>query len=137
MPDPSRSPKNNPLPAIYTPKYTIGVVSLFLPSVYPVLMKTAPPDHPFLFDSPAAYRIVVRGWLSKRLSDRLEGMVITQAVDHDGVQMSVLIGELPDQPALFGVLYTLYELHFVLISVEKISPGDLRSGLEADLMAAH
>lgn len=59
------------------------------------------------------------------MADRLEGMAIKQASGDNGIAVSMLVGELADQSALAGVLYTLYELQMTLITVEKISSGDL------------
>jgi hypothetical protein len=52
-------------------------------------------------------------------------MAISQAVGDDGTVVSVLVGELTDQSALAGVLYSLHELHMALITVEKIPPSGL------------
>ncbi len=90
-------------------------------------MKMLPPDYSVLFDYPATYRIVVYGRLARSLSDRLEGMAINQVDNDDGTAVSVLFGELPDQSALAGILYSLYELHMVLIGVEKIPSSELLS----------
>lgn len=113
------------LERIYTQKYTAGVVSLPAPVWYALIMTTLPPDYPVSFDAPATYRIVVHGKLARSLSDRLEGMAINQAVGDDGTAVSVLVGELTDQSALAGVLYSLHELHMALITVEKIPPSGL------------
>jgi hypothetical protein len=59
------------------------------------------------------------------MAGRLEGMMIKQAAGENGMVVSVLVGELADQSALAGVLYTLYELQKTLITVEKIPPDDL------------
>ena len=67
---------------------------------------------------PEADRDVARG-----LSDRLQGMSISHA-NESGRPKSTLLGELEDQAALAGVLRTLYDLHFALLAVAKIAPGD-------------
>ena len=56
------------------------------------------------------------GW-----SDRLGGMTISAAKLADGPAATMLIGELADQSALFGVLNTLYDLGLPLVSVERIA----------------
>lgn len=93
------------------------------------------PEHVFPFDNPATYRIVVRGTLARKLSDRVEGMAIETAVGEDGVTQSILVGDLIDQAALAGVLRTLYDLQLVITSVEQLPPGQhprshAQSGLE-------
>lgn len=67
---------------------------------------------------PAIYRIRVQGRLDPSWSDRLEGMNITRATAADDKEQTVLVGRLRDQGALSGVLNTLYELHFPVLSVE-------------------
>ena len=51
-------------------------------------------------------------------SDGLEGMNVTRADSAGGADQTVLVGRLPDQAALSGVLNTLYELHLPVLSVE-------------------
>jgi hypothetical protein len=70
------------------------------------------------FDSPVAYRILVQGPVAPTWSDRLQGMDIIQTTSDNGLTVSTLSGELPDQTALAGVLNTLYELHLSVLSVE-------------------
>lgn len=72
---------------------------------------------------PATYQIRVQGIVAANWSDRLEGMNITRDGDGEGRETTVLVGRLPDQAALTGVLATLYELHFPVISVECLEVG--------------
>jgi hypothetical protein len=70
-------------------------------------------------DGPVACVIRVRGALSPHWADRLGGLRITiagrpQAGDR---ATSELRGELLDQAALLGVLRTLYDLGYPLLSV--------------------
>lgn len=67
---------------------------------------------------PGSYRIQVKGRLEPRWSDRLGGLSITTETPEGGSVQSVLIGRLPDQAALSGVLSTLYDLRLPLVSVE-------------------
>jgi hypothetical protein len=88
--------------------------------------KTAHRD-PLPFDSPAPYRIVVQGRIDATWSDRLEGMKIClAAVTRDSPVTTSLEGELSDQAALAGVLNTLYEMHLPVISVRRMSSGDIK-----------
>jgi hypothetical protein len=70
------------------------------------------------FDSPVSYRITVQGQVPSSWSNRLQGMEICQAASENGLVVSTLTGELPDQTALAGVFNTLHELHLSLLSVE-------------------
>ena len=72
------------------------------------------------FDLPATYRIRVKGYLDDRWSDRLGGMAIEAIGEAEGVAETSLVGWLPDQAALCGVLNALYDLHLPLVSVELI-----------------
>ena len=74
----------------------------------------------FAFDLPATYRIRVKGYLDDRWSDRLGGMAIKAIGEAEGSVETILVGWLPDQAALCGVLNALYDLHLPLVSVELI-----------------
>jgi len=69
---------------------------------------------------PAMYRIRVRGQLDSSWSERLGGMTVTTTGGRDTAETTMLEGQLLDQAALTGVLNTLYDLHFPLLSVECI-----------------
>jgi len=68
----------------------------------------------------AAYRIRVEGEIQKQWADRLGDMRVTTYRSDDGRVETVLEGRLRDQAALAGVLETLYELHLVVLSVERL-----------------
>ncbi len=72
---------------------------------------------------PANYRIRVQGRLDAEWSERLDGMNVTHSDTPDGEFVTVLVGRLADQAALFGVLNTLYELHLPLLSVDCLDSG--------------
>ena len=69
-------------------------------------------------EGPASYRIRVRGRLEVKWSDRMGGMRISNTFGADGSPETKLEGWLEDQAALEGILNTLYELHFPLLSVD-------------------
>jgi hypothetical protein len=69
-------------------------------------------------DERAIYHIRIRGHLDESWSDNLSGMRITPAPEKEGTRETLLSGELADQAALMGVLNTLYDMGFSLISVE-------------------
>jgi hypothetical protein len=77
------------------------------------------PDNSILFDRPAVYTIRVRGHIDPGWSARLEGMAIRSSPDEHGTPGTTLIGEITDQSALAGVLNTIYELHLLVLSVER------------------
>lgn len=79
----------------------------------------------YLFDQPGMYAIHVSGAVKKSWSEILGGLTITYAeTDEKGeVVETVLSGLLPDQAALFGVLNTLYNFHYPLLSVNYLKPG--------------
>ena len=69
-------------------------------------------------DSPAIYRIQVRGRLDAAWSERFGGMNISEVRTDAGDIQMVLVGRLADQADLAGVLGALYESHFPLVSAE-------------------
>jgi hypothetical protein len=71
-------------------------------------------------DSPASYRIRVKGYLDSSWSDRLAGLTITQTGQGDESVETTLYGQVLDQAALAGVLSALYDLHLPLLSVEYL-----------------
>ena len=71
--------------------------------------------------SPGLYRIRVQGGLEPRWSNRVGGMSITTETPEGGTVETVLVGRLPDQAALSGVLSTLYDLGLALLSVECLN----------------
>jgi hypothetical protein len=62
------------------------------------------------------YRIVARRELSERYASAFEGM---EMETEDG--QTILIGEVKDQPHLFGILQRLNGLGLELLSVEAVS----------------
>ena len=69
---------------------------------------------------PSAYRIKVQGELPKRWSDRLQGMSITVDYSEENGPVTMLEGPLRDRAALAGVLNTIYEGRFSVLSVEQV-----------------
>jgi hypothetical protein len=83
-------------------------------------------DMELTLDTPATYRIRVKGYLDSGWSDRLGGLTITPASQDEVTQVTTLVGQVVDQAALAGVLSALYTLHLPLLSVEYLS--DTESG---------
>jgi hypothetical protein len=74
-------------------------------------------------DQPQIYRIEVQGYLPERWSVWFEGMELE--VDHNiegGGKITAMIGAVPDQAALHGLLARIRDLGLVLLRVEKVSP---------------
>jgi hypothetical protein len=68
---------------------------------------------------PAVYRIKVEGTVPLDLSSSFIGMNITVSSE----DQSTLVGRLPDQAALSGVLSALYERQYPILSVECLEVG--------------
>lgn len=75
----------------------------------------------FKFHSPAVYKIIVAGALSKSWSERLGGMQVNVAHAKEEDPVTILIGQINDQAALSGVLNTLYDNHLPIISVNMLN----------------
>ena len=69
---------------------------------------------------PAIYRIRVRGRLDDSWSDRIGGMQITETRGEDLQAETILVGRLPDQAALAGILRSLYELHLPVVDAKCV-----------------
>lgn len=69
------------------------------------------------FTKPARYKIVVKGKVSLAVLDSLHGL----RIDNDKNDTTALIGLIPDQSALSGILNTLHSYHIPVISVNLIS----------------
>ena len=69
---------------------------------------------------PATYRILLRGFLDKDWSDRLNGLTISTTSEEDE-PFTILEGRLEDDEALSGVLSTLHDLGYSLLSVDRLS----------------
>jgi hypothetical protein len=79
---------------------------------------------PLTMQGPAIYRIHVRGHLDHSWSHRVGGMQITETHGADGKVETILVGRLPDQAALAGILNTLYELHLPVLLAECVDSGN-------------
>jgi hypothetical protein len=63
------------------------------------------------------YEVIVRGRMSAELMASLEGFSI--ATDEDG--LTRLVGDVPDQPELLGLLAAFDDLHIEVVSVNPVS----------------
>jgi hypothetical protein len=79
-------------------------------------------QNPLSLSASGTYTIRVQGPLDATWSEQLGGLRITgHGTGRHAV--TILVGRLTDQAALMGVLNTLYELGFPLLSVEYVSPS--------------
>jgi hypothetical protein len=70
---------------------------------------------------PARYEIRVDSVLDAQWSDWFGGLQLS----NDGAQ-TVIVGLLPDQPALYGLLTKIGDLGLCLISMRRLESGDAR-----------
>jgi hypothetical protein len=73
--------------------------------------------------SPAVYRVCVQGRVPLDWSSHVMGMNITSSKNSGVGGRTTLVGRLPDQAALSGVLNTLYENQYPVLSVECLEVG--------------
>jgi len=80
-------------------------------------MPTSGRDGGLALDTPATYRIRVAGGLDESWQVRLAGMALTATGSGSRVE-TTLVGRVPDQAALAGVLSQLYDLGLPILSVQ-------------------
>ena len=98
-------------------------------NVQHVAPNTESGDMDLTVDSPAAYRIRVKGALDPSWSDRLGGLTITHETPGDDPTVTTLCGRVLDQAALRGILDALYCLHLPLISVTYLFESPAQDGV--------
>jgi hypothetical protein len=72
-----------------------------------------------LFET-ALYRISILGNLDENWSDYCGGMMIEHECDPKRNPMTILTGRLADQSALIGVLNSLHDIGYPIVSVECV-----------------
>jgi len=72
----------------------------------------------FSFSKPAVYQIIVQGELDISLSGNLGGMQIKVISEDAKNPVTVMVGSVSDQAALSGILNSLYDMHFMVLSVK-------------------
>jgi len=70
------------------------------------------------FDQPTAYQIHLKGALDSSWSDWFDGFTITLQGNE-----TILVGVVPDQSALHGILAKINDLGLPIVSVERRIPG--------------
>ena len=93
-----------------------------------MIQKETTPE--FRIGTPATYRIRVQGRLDPRWDDLLDYMRILPSDPNDNV--TTLMGRLPDQAALSGVLNALYDRLVPLLSVENLDEKNDESQLNPE-----
>jgi hypothetical protein len=73
------------------------------------------------------YQIKVKGKLDESWSDWLGNVQITPALTEDGTWVTTLVGEMPDSPALFGILDRMRDLNLTLISLREMGGEETQS----------
>ena len=73
------------------------------------------------------YKIHIQGYLDEQWTDWFNGMTLTHHPDG----YTCLVGEISDQAALHGILNTIRDIGFTLLSVNPIS-GDTEKGDDED-----
>jgi len=72
---------------------------------------------------PAVYKIRIQGILDKNWSDYCGGMTIEQESESKQYAITILMGKLSDQSALIGVLNSLHDIGYPILSVEYLQTG--------------
>jgi hypothetical protein len=72
---------------------------------------------------PTMYRICIQGILDKHWSDYCGGMTIEHESDPHHHAMTILTGRLADQSALVGILNSLHDSGYPILSVERMETG--------------
>ncbi len=73
------------------------------------------------------YQIKVKGKLDENWSDWLGNVQITPAPAENGTWVTTLVSEVPDPPALFGILDRIRDLNLTLISLREVSGEETSS----------
>jgi len=73
------------------------------------------------FDRQGIYEIRVKGVLDRKWSDWFDGFTITPQADDE----TLLVGPVPDQAALHGLLAKIRDLGLPLLSVQRVEAASL------------
>ena len=76
---------------------------------------------------PHRYRIRVRGRMEVQWAERMNGLSAHESIDDSGVVITTLLGNLPDQTALAGVLASLFNLQLPVLSAECVDDQSPRT----------
>ena len=73
-------------------------------------------------DMPATYRICITGVIDIGLAENYWGMTSGPVERINEPEQTVLVGEVADQAALFGIFSALYNSGHTVVSVERLIP---------------
>lgn len=73
-------------------------------------------------DTPATYRICISGCLESDYAERYWGMTSSAVQEEGEPEQTVLLGEVADQAALVGIINTLYNQGYAVLTVERMNP---------------
>lgn len=76
----------------------------------------------------ATYQISVHGKLDASWADWIGVVRVTHQIGDDGSSVTTLIGKVPDQAALRGLIERIWDLNLTLLSVQRIGPAIDRPG---------
>ena len=82
------------------------------------------PNQRYESTQPGVYQIRVKGHLGVEWADWFEGFVITREDNGD----SILIGQVVDQAALFGLIRKVRDLGIPLISINRVEDSVKKEG---------
>ncbi|MEJ2753361.1 MAG: hypothetical protein P8169_11905 [Chloroflexota bacterium] len=86
-------------------------------------------------DTPATYRICFIGGLESSWAERLWGMTSAPIEEAGDPEQTMLVGEVPDQTVLVGIINALYNLGHTVVSVERMHPDANLSRNETNIEA--
>ena len=76
------------------------------------------------FTGPAIYKIVIMGELEQQTAEQYWGMKITRSKKEGNKTITTMIGMINDQSELSGILISLHDMHFTVISVNMLTEVD-------------
>ena len=79
---------------------------------------------------PARYQIKLAGTIRENWSDWFSGMVISSEKSNLEIPITTLVGWVPDQAALRGILCKLWDLNLTILSISRVEmdSGDKENG---------
>lgn len=83
------------------------------------------------------HEIIVIECLDDHWSQWFEGMEIIPRFENGDRTGTILLGSLPDQAALFGILNRVRSLNLTLVEFHRSNPSDISKGGSAIQIAGH
>lgn len=79
-------------------------------------------QHPPYFSERGLYQIRVKGLLDDAWVCRFDGLTLTAEEHGAGPPTTLLVGPIPDQAALHGILERIRDLNLQLLMVQRVEP---------------